>query len=257
MKLQPLTSQRDFVLLYCGDEVSTTSRKSKNASVQSQPPKSSVAQKSTCTKPQRAPAAVDTSSGDKPASVGSGSSICTDTSASASPCASSLSLTSSASLEKPSAQALTAGAKPSATGIEVTQKPLAGKTLPRPHVRPPRAPPVRLELRLNKCTWQRPQTPTQDTPAGAVGTTARHPQHSIMSLSVPSQGAAHCSTSYLHEVPRDRRHGQDLRNGSLKSAQPPPSHSTPSEGLEAGEVAEGSDTAKTVVAVKGKTSGKT
>lgn len=253
MKLQPLTSQRDFVLLYCGDEVSTPSSKSKNVSVQSQPPRSFMAQRSTCAKPQRPPAAADTSSGDKAARVGSGSSICMDTSASASACVSS-SLTSQ---EKPSAQALSAGAKASGTGTDATKKPSTGKTPSRPQVRLPRAPPVRVELRLNKCTWQRVQTPKTDSPAGALGTAVKHPQHSIMSLSVPSLGAERRSTCYLHGVPGDRRRGQDLKNVSLRSAHPPPGHSTLSEGLEAGEVAEGTDRAKAVVAIKGKTSGKT
>ncbi|XP_041953379.1 protein polyglycylase TTLL10 isoform X2 [Alosa sapidissima] len=259
MKLQPLASQRDFVLLYRADEVPTPSQKSKGASVQLQAPKSSTVQGSTRPRPQR-PAALDTSSGDKPASAGLASSLCPDMFASASPCTSSSSLTSTAPQEKPPAQALSAGARPSGILPATHAALIAGKPQPpRPQVRPPRPKPVpvRVELRLKTCTWQRPKAPSQDNAGPSAA--AKHPQNSIMALSVPTLGNKRSSIPYPRKaISRDRRPSQDLKNMNLRLTKLPPGHSTWSEGLEVNK-AEGtdSDSDRTGPGDKGKTSVKT
>ncbi|XP_062396094.1 protein polyglycylase TTLL10 [Sardina pilchardus] len=204
MKLQPLASQRDFVLLYQPEEGSAPSRKSKGASVQSQAPRSSTVQKGTRPRPQR-PAALDTSSGDKLASAGSASSLCPDIFASASPSSSSSSFTSVAPQEKSPAQAVPKGPRPSGTLPATNAALVAGKPIPhRPQVRLPKTKPapLRVELRMKTCTWQRPKTPSQDS-AGA-GPAAKHPQHSIMALSVPALQTL---------PPPGRLQGQEARPG--------------------------------------------
>ncbi|XP_031421395.1 protein polyglycylase TTLL10 [Clupea harengus] len=245
MKLLPLASQRDFVLLY-QDEGPTPIWKSKAApSLQSQSPKSSTAQWNTSTKAQRS-AVLNRSSGEKPESGGSASSVCPDTSASSSPCVSSSALTCTALRAKPPAQA---------SETAVNQRPLDGKPRephPRRQVRPSKPAPVRVELRVNTYTWQQPQTAARD---------ASRAKCSVISLSVPSVGEAvlvpkRQPMPYPREATKDRREAPDLKNVSLRLAQLQPSQTACLGGQEAGE-AKRTDRKRIRPRDKLKTSGKT
>ncbi|KAL2103596.1 hypothetical protein ACEWY4_000464 [Coilia grayii] len=182
MKLMPLASQKDFVTLYRGDEVPTANRRSKTTQPLQlqQPPKTSTAQRSPGPRTQRSAAVVSTSSGEKPTCAGSASLGCLDTSANPSYLASFATLSSLSPQDKPPGQqASSAAPHPSGTAL-VAQRPQAVKPCeppPRVYARPRRPAPVRVVLRLKKCTWQeRSPTPTQDAGAG---------KRTILSLSMP------------------------------------------------------------------------
>ncbi|XP_063063719.1 protein polyglycylase TTLL10 isoform X2 [Engraulis encrasicolus] len=238
-KLLPLASQKDFVILYREDDVPISSRRNKatlppQLQLKLQPTKAPSNTTTTTTtaqqprntgagagaKPQRA-AAMSVRTNTLPGQRAARSASSSDTFAKPSDSASSsTSLSSSTATSQAAKPSPSASRRPSTTSVaQVSPRQQAApvSALPRVSVRPRKQAPMRVLLRLNKCTWQ------QHPPAPAHRQKNHHHHHiasqSMPTMSDPMQVPKRCSTPYPKEMSRMRRmRAQDHKALGLRVA---------------------------------------